>query len=159
LGGGRGRRAPATLSSKSQPPSLALPISTSACSRPPLFFFHPSIHPSVSFNTSPFSTLHQLYHPTTLILSTTINMRYSFAVAAFAATVLAVPQVYPITQAPSVLPASSAKPVQTISQISDGQIQAPVATPSAAKPTPAASVPAVSAPVVVVPSGKSILMS
>jgi hypothetical protein len=126
----------------------------------------PSIHPSVSFNTSPFSTLHQLYHPTTLILSTTINMRYSFAVAAFAATVLAVPQVYPITQigdgqiqAPSVLPASSAKPVQTISQISDGQIQAPVATPSAAKPTPAASVPAVSAPVVVVPSGKSILMS
>jgi len=77
-------------------------------------------------------------------------MRYSFAVSALVASAVAVPQVYPISQisdgqiqAPSVVPTPA--PVQPISQISDGQIQAPPATPpaaySAAKPTPSAVAP------------------
>lgn len=55
-------------------------------------------------------------------------MRFTISVVALAATV-------------------SAQSIQTISQISDGQIQAPPATATAPVSTPAVSVPDVSAPV------------
>jgi hypothetical protein len=93
----------------------------------------------------PFSTTHNHFNSPTQHHPNSTKMRYSFAL--LAGVVAAVPQLS----------------VQPISQISDGQIQAPPATvvPPVSKPTPV--VPSVSAPVVApsvpvsAPAGKSTL--